>query len=219
MISFSFSFEEKEISFHSCGSRTRPPPAATPTAMPTERLAQARPRVVLRALVAPAVKAAASRLHAINTKRHRIRRRRPRPSWGRPRRHPAQTATSTTGCPLTHPAPMASSVAMMGATAWASGADNLVHCRAHGEDEVATLSGSQSINAPRRQRPLATASQWRCCRCGKAPRRHAASRERRCLSPRGSSGGSRHPPRDRHMARTPCASSLLPDREDDCGVL
>ena len=64
-ISFSSSFEEKEITSHSCGSRIaprpRPPPAATHTAMPTERSAQARPRVVLRALVVSAAKAATSR--------------------------------------------------------------------------------------------------------------------------------------------------------------
>ena len=56
----------------------------------------------------------------------------------------------------------------MGADAWTgavlstmllSGADNLVHCRAHGKDKVATLSGSQSVNAPRCQQQLAAASQ------------------------------------------------------------
>ena len=56
---------------------------------------------------------------------------------------------------------------MMGATAWtgaslstilSAGADNLVHCWAHGEDKLATLSGSQADNTSRCQRPLSAAS-------------------------------------------------------------
>ena len=73
------------------------------------------------------------------------------------------TDSSTTGCPSRHLAQTASLVAMMGATAWtgavlstmlSSGADDLVHCRVHGEGEVATLSSSQVVNA----QPSATAS-------------------------------------------------------------